>query len=931
MANTILHKRSSTPAGTPNTGDLSLGELAVNTYDGKLYMKTDDGIGGIAIVEVGGGQIGDLIVTSTPISDTLLSTKELFQISTNAQIAFDIEEVPGYGFDANSITYSANTASFAPVGGTDMGAAYIRPDGFAAYIIDTASNPGSINEYLLGTAWDLTSMGALNATYPMVNTDHADDMRGIWFNSTGTKAIVSGATQYAEYDFPTPFDVANASFVQFTGTLGNTNGVSALSFSVDGTKAYSIRRHSSLSQWYIKSLNVGTPWDISTMSLISDDDEITAETGGNQPFGVVVNQDGTKLFVIHDNDAETTGSSKVREYDLLTAYLASTMSLAASKVVTQSRYMRYMFWSPDGTDLFIMDNNATIYQYASSIVTTGGLTARLYHNSNERLASTSLGVSVTGSIAFTGAEAQVALPNFATLNLPSTPIDGGLVFDSDTSSMKYYNGSIWKESGATELSGLSDVGSAAITTGFVLVADGVDFKSRLLLEADIDDLGTYLTALADDTVPVLGGSLNVGGYLITGATAADANSNSGSVVIVTDDGGATDGTAGAITIQPGQSFATGAAGAVNINGSIGSNTGTIGGAINLTGGVAGPTAAGGDINLTGGAVGTDGSGGNITLTSGDGGSTSGDGGSVSIYAGTQTVGNGNGGNLRMYAGGAITGYNGGYINMYGGDSAGGANGGDIILKSGSGATTSYGGNFSILGGYASGATGGGAVTIQGGGCPSGAGGEVALLGGTGTSPGAVRIVGGSEVSIAGGAGTVGYDVLIHPGKGSGGTDGNIELHAPLADTGEAELRFWRDTDTGHTTGNYVALKASATLGADVTVTLPETDGVMNLKHIGIITESTTTRGLTLPDDNQLITCTHNAGAVTITIPAESSIDFPIGTQILIEQQGTSQVTVAITTDTLNSAGGLVSTASQYSTLTLIKTASTRWLLAGDLA
>jgi len=102
------------------------------------------------------------------------------------------------------------------------------------------------------------------------------------------------------------------------------------------------------------------------------------------------------------------------------------------------------------------------------------------------------------------------------------------------------------------------------------------------------------------------------------------------------------------------------------------------------------------------------------------------------------------------------------------------------------------------------------------------------------------------------------------------------------------------------------------------------------KHIGITTESTTARGLTLPDDNQLITCT-NGAATTITIPAESSIDFPIGTQILIEQQGAGQVTIAITTDALNSAGGLVSTASQYSTLTLIKTASARWLLAGDLA
>lgn len=50
MANTILHKRSATPSAAPTTGDLSLGELALNTYDGKLFFKKDDG--SPAIVEV---------------------------------------------------------------------------------------------------------------------------------------------------------------------------------------------------------------------------------------------------------------------------------------------------------------------------------------------------------------------------------------------------------------------------------------------------------------------------------------------------------------------------------------------------------------------------------------------------------------------------------------------------------------------------------------------------------------------------------------------------------------------------------------------------------------------------------------------------------------------------------------------------------------
>ena len=49
MANTIQLKRSSTATTVPTSGQLSAGELAVNTADGKLYLKKDDA----SIVQVG--------------------------------------------------------------------------------------------------------------------------------------------------------------------------------------------------------------------------------------------------------------------------------------------------------------------------------------------------------------------------------------------------------------------------------------------------------------------------------------------------------------------------------------------------------------------------------------------------------------------------------------------------------------------------------------------------------------------------------------------------------------------------------------------------------------------------------------------------------------------------------------------------------------
>ncbi len=56
MANTHRLKRSATAGAVPTTAQLSLGELAINTRDGKMYLKKNDG-GDPAvetIVQIGG-------------------------------------------------------------------------------------------------------------------------------------------------------------------------------------------------------------------------------------------------------------------------------------------------------------------------------------------------------------------------------------------------------------------------------------------------------------------------------------------------------------------------------------------------------------------------------------------------------------------------------------------------------------------------------------------------------------------------------------------------------------------------------------------------------------------------------------------------------------------------------------------------------------
>ena len=73
-------------------------------------------------------------------------------------------------------------------------------------------------------------------------------------------------------------------------------------------------------------------------------------------------------------------------------------------------------------------------------------------------------------------------------------------------------------------------------------------------------------------------------------------------------------------------------------------------------------------------------------------------------------------------------------------------------------------------------------------------------------------------------------------------------------------------------------------------------------------------------------------ARTFTIPANSSVAFPIGTAITFINMAAAAVTIAITTDTLtlSSAGTTGSrTLAQYGSATCIKITSTSWLISGS--
>ena len=108
MANTIQHKRSSTATTVPTAGQLSAGELAVNTADGKLYLKKDDA----SIVQIGGpaaaGDLTGATLASGVTASSLTSVGTLASLTVTATIVGSVNGNAATATTATNVTTNAN-------------------------------------------------------------------------------------------------------------------------------------------------------------------------------------------------------------------------------------------------------------------------------------------------------------------------------------------------------------------------------------------------------------------------------------------------------------------------------------------------------------------------------------------------------------------------------------------------------------------------------------------------------------------------------------------------------------------------------------------------------------------------------------------------------------------------------------------------------
>ena len=198
MAQTIKLKRSATSGAVPTTTSLALGEVAINTHDGKVYIKKDDGAE--SVIEVGDTSGYLPLSGGTLTGDIALgdNDKATFGAGDDLQIYHD---------GTNSYIDNAGSGSLIIQDTDGTGDIFIRPKSgqtaIAAYNDNTVqlAHSGNVKLSTIATGIDVT--GTVTADGLSVNSGTTNTVAT--FESTDSTVVIPlidsvGSTQIRSID-----------------------------------------------------------------------------------------------------------------------------------------------------------------------------------------------------------------------------------------------------------------------------------------------------------------------------------------------------------------------------------------------------------------------------------------------------------------------------------------------------------------------------------------------------------------------------------------------------------------------------------------------------------------------------------------------------------------------------------------------------------
>ncbi len=357
-----LTMSSSSIFSTHASGTIFTATTTGKTIAAHVASTTSQDIGDITFNGVGGGWT----LTSQATTSNFTITNGAFTINSGASLsvaknfvnqgtfsnAGDLFIGPSEGWDFRQAVHDGSSQNVSGDEASTRGI-FFKSDGTKMYIVGISGD--EINEYTLATPWTVSSRGAATAKSILSQTTNGWKIR---FTPDGKLLYLTednSAVVY-RYQLSTPWSIATA--VPKTPNISfssETGSVEDLEFSNDGSVAYVL----SESNQAIYSYTLAVPWDLTTKTYSGGPVSVFAQDSSSG--AIEFNAEGTKLYLIgNQNDS-------VVEYDLSLPWIVSSSSMAVNNgffsVVSQDGASRDMFINPNGTRMYMIGNNSTVYTY----------------------------------------------------------------------------------------------------------------------------------------------------------------------------------------------------------------------------------------------------------------------------------------------------------------------------------------------------------------------------------------------------------------------------------------------------------------------------------------------------------------------------------------------------------------------------------------
>ncbi len=382
----IKFKRSSVASKRPTLSNLELGEVALNTYDGKLFLRQDTGGVGIATTitsvnpwqeSYGGGTITyDGNVNLDDNGKLQLGDGQDLQIYHNGTHSYiddagtgnlhlrsgtlSIQNLAGnktsavFNSGSGQELYHDNSKKFETTGAgvTVFGTTQTQQLNVSGISTFTGDVSFGSTTNIVKKVTDINSWVIKDTSFSVSAQQTAP--LGLYFKPDGTKMFVTGTQSprdVEEYGLSSAWDITSASHTTAYSVSSQDTAPQGLFFSPNGENMFFVG--SANDNVYHYTLSTG--WDLSSTITYVGSFDVSSQD--NTPTGLTFGDSGTKMYVVG------RGNDSIYQYNLSSAYtitsgvgIAHTLNIGASSIIVPDGFgnPQGISISSDGTKIWIV-------------------------------------------------------------------------------------------------------------------------------------------------------------------------------------------------------------------------------------------------------------------------------------------------------------------------------------------------------------------------------------------------------------------------------------------------------------------------------------------------------------------------------------------------------------------------------------------------